>query len=368
MKAVIRVDASTVIGTGHVMRCLTLADMLSAHGVEVTFVSRELPGNLIDFVRGRGYDVRPLPHEERPFVDEGQRAEYAPWLGVSRLEDAHQTRSVIENETVDWLIVDHYALDIVWEKHLRPLVGNIMVIDDLADRSHDCDVLLDQNVYHDMEKRYDGLVPDSCRKLLGPTYALLRPEFLEERRRLRQRDGSIKRILIFFGGVDPSNETARALRAILALRRSDLAVDVIVGKANRHGQELQRLTAELPNTVVHRHVDNMAELMAAADIAIGAGGTTTWERCCLGLPAMIIAVANNQLAIGEEVARYGAAWYMGTASEVSEEDICSHLRWLQTAPERLQEISEKGKRLVDGEGARRVTRRLLRCNVEEVAQ
>jgi len=205
LKILIRTDSSVQIGTGHVMRCLTLADELRERGAEIVFVCRDFAGNLCGYTEGN------LKH--------------AAWLGADWQTDARQVEEIIKdfNTHPDWLVVDHYALDERWERYLRSYVKKIMVIDDLADRPHDCDLLLDQNFYENLESRYDGLAPSGCKKLLGPKYALLRPEFREERKNLRKRDGYVKRIMIFFGGSDPTNETTKALEAVRMLNRPDIA-------------------------------------------------------------------------------------------------------------------------------------------------
>ncbi|MFH1884106.1 MAG: UDP-2,4-diacetamido-2,4,6-trideoxy-beta-L-altropyranose hydrolase, partial [Planctomycetota bacterium] len=227
---IIRADASGQIGTGHVMRCLTLADELRGRGAEVIFVCREFAGNLCGYIEEKGYIVHRLPVSNDQEHDFESNLKHASWLGADWQTDARQVEEVFKDldTHLDWLVVDHYALDEKWEGYLRPYVKKIMVIDDLADRAHDCDLLMDQNFHENLESRYDGLVPPGCIKLLGPKYAALRPEFREVRKNLRKRDGHVKRIMIFFGGSDPTNETAKTLEAMYMLNRPDVAVDVVV--------------------------------------------------------------------------------------------------------------------------------------------
>jgi len=359
MKVFIRADASTQIGTGHVMRCLTLAGDLRQFGMEVSFISRELPGDLCDYVESKGFSVHRLIAEVDSKVD------YWEWLGENWLADAKKTREIILNQAGEQsdigsvntkdaisnqaslldeglinkssqiaaqvffasapngeggsninLVVDNYAIDHKWESFLRPYVNKILIIDDLANRTHDCDLLLDQNYYHDLEHRYDGLLPQTCRKLLGPEYALLRPEFHQAKKTLRKRDGKIRRILVFFGGSDPTNETKKALEAIKQLNRPEIAVDVVVGTANSYQEEIKQICSEMPNTTYHCQVENMAELMAAADLAIGAGGATTWERLYLELPTIAIAVAENQVETLEALGEAEMVWYLGKNNEM----------------------------------------------------
>jgi len=330
------------------MRCLTLADVLRGNGAVVSFICREHVGNLCDLVEEKGYAVHRLPYAE-PGVGIGSN-EYLSWLAVSQEEDARQTATALqqEQEKPRWLIVDHYALYEKWEKAMRPHTERIMVIDDLANRHHNCDLLLDQNLYEDLHTRYDSLLPPGCQKLLGPTYALLRPEFLQARQSLRKRDGIVKRLLIFFGGVDPPNETAKALEAVQLLNRPGIIVDVVVGAANPHADQLQKQCADLTNVTVHGQVKNMAELMANADLAVGAGGTTTWERCCLGLPTITIVVADNQREMIETIADRGAVWNMGWYVDVLADDLKACLESALNSPEAVRAMGRAARQIMDG--------------------
>lgn len=308
------------IGSGHMMRCLTLAEGLRDRQADVVFVCRELPGNLITLAEGKGFIVKRLPFIDRSnFLPENN---HAGFLGVTLEQDVAETLALLRDmQPVGWLVVDHYAIDARWESQMRFLADRIMVLDDLADRPHDCDLLLDQNLYEDMDTRYDALLPEGCQKFLGPRYALLRPEFAKARASLRKRDGVVRRVLIFFGGSDPTNETAKALQAVIALNRPDIAVDVIVGATNPRRAEIEAKCALLPNVAYHCQVENMAELMASADLAIGAGGSTTWERCALGVPSITLITAENQRETTFAVANAGATWNMGVSKDVKVEDL-----------------------------------------------
>ena len=328
------------------MRCLTLADVLRANGATVSFICREHTGHLCDLVVQKGYVVHRLPYAEPGGGIGGN--EYLQWLAVSQEEDVRQTATALqqEREKPMWLIVDHYALDEKWEKAMRPHTERIMVIDDLANRLHNCDLLLDQNLYEDLHTRYDGLVPDDCHKLLGPSYALLRPEFLQARQSLRKRAGIVKRLLIFFGGVDPTNETAKVLEAVQMLNRPEIIVDVIVGDANPHADQLRKQCADRTNITLYSQVKNMAELMANADLAIGAGGTTTWERCCLGLPTITLVIADNQREMIETIAGRGAVWNMGWHASVSADDLRDRLKYALVNPKAVRAMGQAAWRVM----------------------
>ena len=316
--AAIRVDSSEQIGSGHLMRCLTLAEQMRKKNAEVHFISRDLIGSLHRLVTEHEFSLHLLPRHEA----QANLTGYAAWLTVSQTMDAEETVSILSQiPPVDRLVVDSYALDIVWEQQMRPLVREIFVIDDLANRRHDCDILLDQNFYREMQHRYDGLVPPKCKLLLGPPHALLREEFYAVRAHLRERDGRLRRILVFYGGSDATCETEKAIHALLQLHLPSVDVDVVVGGSNRRREYIEELCAQHDTLHYHIQVPNMAELMANADLCLGAGGTTTWERCFLGLPAIVTAVAENQIQICEDCAAAGYICYLGRWDAVTEADI-----------------------------------------------
>jgi len=328
MRVLIRADASVEVGAGHVMRCLTLAEQLSDRGAEVAFVCRDLPGAMFEQLQERGFRSARLP----PAV-----AARTP-QAVDAKETIEAAASLFSGE-VDWLVVDHYGLASPWEAMLRPRAGRIMVIDDLADREHDCDLLLDQNYYSGLERRYDGLVPKPCRMLLGPSYVLLRPEFAAARQKLRQRDGSVTSVLLFFGGSDPVNETQKAVEALKLLNLPHLAAQVVVGAGNENRARIEALCAGLPNATFHCQVSNMAEMILNADLGIGAGGSSMWERCCLGLPTITVVFAENQLRTTEDVAATGAIDYLGWSHRLGIEDYARAILRMMESPETVKKIS-----------------------------
>ena len=357
VKVVIRTDSSIRIGTGHLMRCLTLADSLRRQGAEIVFICRNLEGHMARIARAKDYDVTMLPIPDASTKVKSPANEYDEWLGVEKDIDASQTLSALSklDVAVDWLIVDHYALDADWERKVQPLVNNIMAIDDLANREHSCDLLLDQNLFDSAEQRYAGLVPESCKMLLGPRYALLRDEFLYATEKKPMRDGSVRRLFVFFGGADPTNETGKTLKAIAMLQRPDIEVEVVIGGSNPHREELIRACSTSEYIKIHTEVDHIAELMSRADIAIGGGGTTTWERCCLGLPSLIISIAENQVEISRQADRSGIGCYLGKKENVTSRHIFEQISTLLNHPEKLRQMSRCGTDLVDGRGTDKVT-------------
>ena len=351
MNFAFRVDASADMGTGHFMRCLTLADAVARRGGRVRFVSRSLPETLRAMVRGRGHELALLAGESGP-LDE---LPYAGWLGTSQEVDAEETRRALAG--ADWarLVVDHYAIDARWHRALREACGTIVVIDDLANRALDCDVLIEQNLHDNAPARYEGLVPTHCRLLLGPHYAMLREEFRAHRPSLR-REGSVARILIAFGGVDVGDLTSCAVEAIAGLALADAQVDVVIGAQH---PSRERIEAECERLGYDCHVQTrrIAELMAAADIAIGAGGSALWERCCMGLPTLALLAAENQREQLDEAAAHGLVYAPERTSDAVTH-IALHLRSLLTNPGLRRAISRMGMQAVDGLGAQRVLRAL----------
>ena len=335
MKIVIRVDSSVLIGSGHLMRCLTLAQRYSREGHEVIFVCRDLAGNIAGLVQQNRFVLEMLPKAE----DSMNLSGYAKWLTVTQAQDAADTIAVLRHlGKADRLIVDSYALDITWERLLRPYVGEIMVIDDLANRQHDCDILLDQNFYLNKESRYQGLVPEDCQLLLGPQHALLREEFYRVRENMRTREGKVRNILVFYGGVDATDETSKALKALVSLQAAGelvaVQVNVVVGGSNSRKERIAAFCQQAGFSYWCQ-VGNMAELMAQADLMLGAGGSTTWERCFLQLPAIVTAIAENQFQICEDCAAAGLIYYLGHWDKVQQEDICQAIKEMSAAEKRL---------------------------------
>jgi len=358
MRIAFRTDSSALIGTGHLMRCLTLADELARRGHEVLFVCRELEGSISVLVRERGHrcNMLPAPTAFSATMPVGEDAPgHSAWLGVSQDLDAMQTIAALGNTgPLEWLIVDHYALDAHWERALRGRCKRLMVIDDLADRPHECDLLLDQNLYLEMEHRYEGLLPGTCSSLLGPRFALLRPTFARKRRELRAQSGEVRRILVFFGGIDAENETMKALEAISHIDDARLTVDVVVGASNPHRETLQEYCADRPAIRLHVQTERIAELMRVADLAIGAGGVATWERCATGLPTIAWPLADNQRAVISAAADFGALCAAELTAVGSADDLQRHINALLHSSHLRRHIGMRAASLCDGHGTRRV--------------
>ncbi|HCL58978.1 MAG TPA: UDP-2,4-diacetamido-2,4,6-trideoxy-beta-L-altropyranose hydrolase [Acinetobacter sp.] len=355
MKVVFRVDASIQMGTGHVMRCLTLADALKNQGAECYFICREHFGNLIGLITQRGYHVDVLPYMDLSQEDKLQNHNvdlaHASWLGATQKVDASLCIPIMEVLKPDWLIVDHYALDVRWEKVLRPYCKQIMVIDDLADREHDCDLLLDQTFGRD-SKDYIVRVPVSCEILCGAEYALLRPEFSQWRDySLERRENSqLKQLLINLGGVDKDNITTQILIALKQCSLpSELKIIVVMGGTAPWIKEVCQQAQNMPwVTDVVVGVNNMAELMAKSDLAIGAAGSTSWERCCLGLPSIMVVLADNQNLIAKDLHNWGGA--ISIQQKEIEHNLPVILNQLSTS--QLKRMQYKAQQVTEGLGVK----------------
>lgn len=322
---------------GHVMRCLTLADALKRHDVDSVFLHRDLPGNLASVIRERGFEVRLLD---------------------ASADDASATAAVLGvlEQKPSWLVVDHYQLDRKWEASVRSFVGNVMVIDDLADREHDCALLLDQNLVAGMETRYDGKVPESATLLLGPRYAVLDSAYAEHHERARVRSGPVRRVLAFFGGGDNTALTLRAVEAFVEIARDDITFHLVV--AGVGAKAIREKLEGRGNIQLHGRVPTLIPLIESADLFIGASGSTSWERLCLGLPSIIVTIAENQRPIAAELERHGLVRWVGDANEASKAAI-------QAALEDVigsgidAEWSRACLDVVDGKGVERVCESML---------
>jgi len=366
MHLVFRTDASLLIGTGHAMRCLTLADALRDHGAQSTFVCRPHDGHLLSLIAERGHVAVPLPALHGDLAETSGNLHHAAWLGTTWEADAAHTQNALTdiagNEPLDWLVVDHYALDQRWECALRSSVRRIMVIDDLADRPHDCDLLLDQNLGRNASD-YAGLLNVQSELLVGPRYALLRPEFAAMRPHSLARralDPRPRHVLVSMGGVDKDNVTEQVLRALSACDLPlDARITVVMGSYAPWLQAVRNQAANMVwPTQVLVGVNNMAQLMAESDLAIGAAGSTSWERCCLGLPSILVVVAQNQEAGAAALEDAGAAIVLNKWGQ-SFDGLCELLsRFID------QDFSTKmmsvGAALVDGTGSERVMDHILR--------
>jgi UDP-2,4-diacetamido-2,4,6-trideoxy-beta-L-altropyranose hydrolase len=331
MNVLIRADSSSQMGLGHLMRCRSLARELLRNGHEVTFVCRELPGHQTGIITAEGFATEVIPWEGRDPAPEAM--------------DFSDTVDAIDGGYFDCVVVDHYSLGRSWEAQMQAHCDRLVVIDDLANRSHSCDFLLDQNVQ--IAGRYDSYAPNAI-KLLGPRYALLDRSFLHQRSRVRT---GIDRILIFFGGGDTFDLTSQTIESLSAWEFANLNLDVVVGPSHPRLKSIESLISSRGNASLYPLQPSLAGLMNDADLSIGAGGSTNWERLYSGLPTIVVSVADNQIGPSEALAQAGLISYIGSHERIS--DIARVVREFLLTPQNLAAMSEAGPLCVDGYGALR---------------
>lgn len=353
MNVVFRVDFSSQIGLGHLVRCLTLADALKKLDIKSYFLCREHEN--LDLVSQSGHALISLQQPAKTEVIGD--SEYASWLGVSWQEDAEETINAIKYLSPGWLIVDHYAIDFRWQAKLREHVDKIIIIDDLMNRQHDCDLIIDSN-YGRTAGDYSGLVPANARICVGSKFVMLRPEFLQYRQAAKTRRlqmEKIETILVFLGGGDPDNVTQIALVALAQLPWEDNpTIVVVLGAANPHVDTIKKYLASYPfKSALHVNTPDMAEFMCSADLAIGASGGTTWERCCLGLPSISVSIAENQRYANQVLCKAGMITMPDTDLPLGE-GIIKTVEQLKSNSDLMHSMSQKCFALIDGKGVSRI--------------
>lgn len=348
MSVIFRADASGEIGAGHVMRCLALAECIALTGRKCYFLghSENYGDGLVKKILEAGHEIISLPELGPTTQDENAEACIQALNGI---------------DDVEYLIVDHYSLDYRWQGRMRACAGKVMVIDDLADRRHDCDILLDQSFLPATAGRYDELLPEGCEKLLGPQFALLRQEFRLGKRPAkgcRQDAADAPVLLIMFGGADAHNLTAKVVSVLISMNWQG-PVEVVVGPLYAYTEALKAEIKRLPDARLHVSPNNIAQLMRSADLALGSPGGSSWERCACSLPAIVISQASNQEAIAVSLAEAGAHLYLGRCDDVECAAIASAIDVFMNNKLARDFMAENAARLCDGNGASRVVRRLF---------
>lgn len=354
MRFLFRTDANSTIGTGHLMRCLALASALVSDGSECVFLCRTAGlGGLAERIVEAGHKLLLLSESHASQDSDGPP--HAGWLPGGQAYDAAACIDKLAGwQSVDWVVVDHYALDYRWESAMRRISRRIMVIDDLADRQHACDLLLDQNLVSGMGERYKAIIPSRCLCLLGPKYALLRPDFARVKPSFsKNKTERGLRVLIMFGGADAADLTSRSLEALIRMGWKG-QIDVVAGPLYLHHDRLGSLLANLPQAILHAPARDVAGLMRKSDVMLGSPGVSSWERCACGLPSVVVAQADNQEAIGLALATVGANRYIGRAEVVQVGCIENELMELTSKPERLQAMAMTAAKICDGLGVERV--------------
>ncbi len=360
MNCIFRTDASRLIGSGHVMRCLTLAKALKKMRANVTFISRAHDGNLNSFIADSGFNIIALDNSNLKNTISNLSG-YEQWLGTDQQTDAKACIEKLHNIKIDWLIIDHYALDQEWEIQLSTHCDKILVIDDMANRKHFCDVLLDQN-FSLKQDRYEALLPEKTIKLIGPQYALLDPSYSKVNHRKLNSNKLIKNLLVFFGGGDLFDLTSKTIEALSHKNFQQLKVDIVIGTMNQNRSQIESLLVHQKNSTLHVQTKNMAELIARADLAIAAAGTNTWERLALGLPSIVITTAENQYSVIQDLSKKQYVHWIGDANQITSKSIQQHLQQVLDNPKELIIKSLKGQQLINKNGAKTVAEILQYIN------
>lgn len=333
LRCLIRVDASRAIGTGHVWRCLVLAGQLRAMGIDVHFVCRALDGSLIQEIEAGGYVVHQLCAPQPTRIQATAR-DHSHWLEVSPHEDARETNGVLAQVRPHLLVVDHYAIGESWQAMIKgEWEGRLIVLDDLADRRHQADVLIEQSYHLGGEARYHNLVPPQCVTFCGPQFVFLNESIVRGfRHPVPSRSAMPQRLLVFFGGVDQSNQTGKAIEALRGISLSSLHVDVVLGRSHPAIDYVTQQAAGLQGAELHIAPVNFAELLCSADLCVGAGGVNAWERMFLQIPSIAVAIADNQVATLNDASCAGLVHYLGRDKEVSAKDLGEAINCLLQDP------------------------------------
>ena len=366
MKVAFRVDAGSEMGGGHLFRCMSIASELMRRGVEnCYFVMRYHHKQFVLDVEAAGYHVVVIPLEFEPDYYSG---DYTQWIGGTVKTDVDVTVTELQNlgfSDKDWLVVDHYGLDETFENPIKSLGVQVAIIDDLVNRRHQCNLLIDQTCGRETHE-YRALVNEEALVCAGQQYCILRPEFLSWRdTSLERRESfsSIKNIIVNFGSTDPLNITSSVMNDIEDYCIDlDVSVNVVLSSSAPHLREVEKQLSlsKIRDVALHIDATNVAELMAKADIAIGAAGSTTWERCALGLPTLLVKTAENQTDVIEKVVSLGAAVFHDLKAP---DQVAEFNRGFSKLTREYQQLSRRSSTLVDGRGLQRVVDALFQGTV-----
>ena len=333
----IRVDASPEIGIGHIMRCLTLAQELKNNFDKIIFLTQKNSSDFIETIMKNEFEV----------------------IFISTNNDSDIIKNIVTTNSVNknFLLIDHYNVDSNFESSLKNTFEKIFVIDDLANRKHDCDLLIDQNYYRDLNQRYEKLIQNGTIALLGPKYAIIRPEFRTINKKVIKKNSQIKKILVSFGGSDPTNECKKVLDALCSIENSKFEIVVVAGIYNHKFEQLKKLYEKYSNIKIYSHVNDLSRLMLNSDLFIGAGGTTTWERLYMGLPSIVTIISNDQKKSIEFLSDMGHVINLGLAKNVTTETYVQAIQ--KSNPDLIYSISLNNQKLVDGNGCSRIKKQII---------
>ena len=347
-KILIRVDSSSVIGSGHVIRCLTIAYELRSRNFECVFICRDLKGNLISYIKNKQFQVIVIKFQSPKLREDT----------IDQYTDALKTIEYIKKTQAYLTIVDHYDLDYIWHKKIKENNIILAVIDDEANKKYFCDLILNVNYLKNIQEKYKNLISNKTAKLFGPKYALIRQEFLTKKKEVLHNK-KIKNIFIFFGGSDPDNLTLKALEALCHKNFEKLILSVVIGESNPNVNSIKLKVSKRKNASLFIQTDNISDLMCKSDLSIGAGGSTTWERLFIGLPSIVTIIADNQRSYTEQLAKDNYIFLTGDKNETSKYDIQRLLNYCINNPNLLNEKVKLGQELVNGNGTKLVADKMI---------
>ncbi|WP_296209050.1 UDP-2,4-diacetamido-2,4,6-trideoxy-beta-L-altropyranose hydrolase [Psychrobacter sp. UBA3480] len=356
MKIGFRVDIAKHIGTGHLQRCLTLARELKKISISSIFFVREYDKELLSLIVISGFTYYIIGYAASEDISE----EHLNWLGVSQEQDAQEFINAVTKQHIDMIVIDHYSIDSTWENIVKNAISlPIAVIDDLANRKHTCDLLIDQNYWPNLNSRYDDLVSGHCSRLLGPKYSLLRDEFVSLRESKAQKPSDeLKTILVNFGGVGNMEVWKIFLPALVKYNK--FKFHVITGKLPLEDLAYcKNMVKQSRHIFLEEQTDQMSSLMKVSDFALGACGSTVWERFCLGLNSALIDVADNQKDLVHYLHEKDLVDYLGSLNTITVDSIFSYLIRLSISNTKYLVRKHNIMNLVDGIGANRVVKELV---------
>ena len=364
MHVFFRADSSSVIGTGHIVRCLTLAKKLRDHGAITTFICRNLVGNCSQLIQSP--NSKHMLENTDDLNETTNKCFEREEIYSAKIQnlDAEECISIIKRKELSdivWIVVDHYAIDSLWESHFYSRGYNVLVIDDLANRQHKCSILLDQNLYPNYQNRYLSKLDNKPKQLLGTNYALLRDDFSEYRPsaipKMYKKNNPLK-ALIYFGGVDANNITLKVIESLKGSEFKHVEFGILVGIANPNKEVIAEYIKHDSKLKLIEHTADICKLMKSYSCIVGASGTTTWERFCLGIPSAVISIAKNQTPIAEHLDRLGAIYYIGYYKELTHQTIADKIKLFLQDVNLREKCAQTGFELVDGKGTERVANQI----------
>jgi UDP-2,4-diacetamido-2,4,6-trideoxy-beta-L-altropyranose hydrolase len=337
---IVRADANVEIGTGHVMRCLALAQAWLDRESQVIMVMAEETPLLEALLKSEGIEIIRLSSQKESEGDAIQTARLGLQMGAS------------------WVVVDGYKFNANYQWEIKNSGLNLLFIDDYGHADHYyADLVSNQNI-HAHEGLYKSREPYT-QLLLGPRYILLRREFLKWRGWRRKISEVGRKILVTIGGSDPNNMTLKVIQALQQVDLPGLEAKIIVGPANPNLEILrQAVQRSVPHLQLLTTITDMPELMIWADLAVSGGGTTSWELAFMGLPSVVLVIAENQRVIAEELGKMGVFFNLGWYEQVSSSQVAQAMTRLLLSAEARTIMSSRGQGLVDGEGVDRVLMRM----------